>query len=373
MPLKPVTKPNRPFFSAGPCVRPATWQAAPCYPQLTHRSHRSPLAMGLIKDCLKTTRDLLSIPEDYVIFVVPGSGTGAMNSLIYNLLGPRPVHVMAFEVFSRRWANEVVDQLKIPHILHEAPFGALPDTDCSPENDILTVFNGTSSGVQYPDLEWISANRQGLVLCDTVSSVFATEIDWSKIDGMGFSWQKTMGAEAGVGTIVLSPRALKRLETYTPSWPIPYLLRLKGGEGLNESLVHGGVISTPSLISIDEIGKSLAWAQQEGGVPGLMARVAKNYHVMENWVKASSWCNFFVEDPAVRSPIALTLKTRHETDWSLFRKMGKLLDAEGAAYDIVNHSFAPPSLRVWCGPTVEPTDLENLCQWFDWAYQNTKD
>ena len=373
---KPPLKPVLPFFSSGPCVKIPDWVSYPCNPSMLHRSHLSTHVKQWTTHLLDKIKQALNIPPSYAVFFVPGSGTGAIDALIYNLLGKCCVDLVVFDVFSKRWSDEVVKDLRLPHKVYTSAFGHLPDVNYIPQNDCLMVLHGTTTGVQFPDLNWIPLEREGLVLCDAVSAVFTTHIDWKRIDGFGFSWQKVLGAEAGLGTIVLSPRAVERLEVYRPSWPVPYLLNLRSTSGLRKDFTKGGFINTPSIIALDEINKALNWFFSCGGLDTMIQRVDQNYQVVAQWVNKTPWIRFCVQE-SVRSKIALTLElsdtcTRPEwkgkENWTFYRCFTELLSKENVAFDILNHKKAMPALRIWCGPTIEKKNLIRLCQWFDYAY-----
>jgi phosphoserine aminotransferase len=335
-----------------------------------------------IQDLLKESRDLLGIPADYEIALLPGSDTGAFEAALWSLLGPRPVDVLDWDVFSRNWVEDVVEQLQLPEIrVLRAPFGSLPDLSLpDPSHDIVFVWNGTTSGVCLPQGDWISPTRTGLTFCDGTSAAFAVDLPWEKLDVTTYSWQKALGGEAAHGMLILSPRALERLNSYQPSWPIPRLFRLTQAGHWNTKLFKGHTLNTPSLLCIEDCWQALQWVKREGGLPALVKKVRKNGEILLHWARETPWISPLAEREDIASRISVCLKIQDKTvenlpperQWEFITAMTSLLAQEKVAFDIKNHAFSVPSLRVWCGPTVETQDLQALLPWLDYAYHHTK-
>ena len=369
--MQPQIKPQNPNFSSGPCAKRPGYDVSKLQLDTLGRSHRSALgkkALGLA--CTETAR-LLGLPEGYRVAVVPGSDTGAIEMAMWSLLGPRGVDVLEWESFSAGWTTDIVKQLKLPNTnVINAAYGDLTDfAKVNFDNDVVFVWNGTTSGVKVPDGNWIPADRAGLTLCDATSAVFAIDMPWDKLDVITYSWQKVLGGEGAHGMLILSPRAVERLEAYSPPWPMPKVFRMKSGGKVTEGLFKGETINTPSMLCVADYLDALNWVESIGGVKGpkgTIARSEANLKVIENFVAANDWISFLAKDKATRSntSVCLTLSATEEQ----VKKMVKLLDAEGVAYDIGAYKDAPAGLRIWCGATVEASDLLALMPWLTWAY-----
>jgi len=366
---KPANKPVNPNFSSGPCAKHPGYDVNQLQRDTLGRSHRSALgkkALGLA--CTETAR-LLGLPDGYRVAVVPGSDTGAIEMAMWSLLGQRGVDVLEWESFSAGWVTDITKQLKLPNVnVRKAGYGDIVDfTEVDFANDVVFVWNGTTSGVKAPNGDWIPADRAGLTLCDATSAVFAMDLPWDKLDVVTFSWQKVLGGEGAHGMLILGPRAVARLEAYTPPWPMPKVFRMKSGGKLSEGLFKGETINTPSMLCVSDYLDALKWVESIGGVRGSMARSEANLKVIEDFVAANDWISFLAKSPATRSntSVCLTLSATEEQ----VKKMVKLLDAEGVAYDLGAYKDAPAGLRIWCGATVESSDLQALMPWLTWAYQ----
>ncbi len=378
MDKKPHTKPLRPYFSSGPCAKRPGWHSDVLNGALLGRSHRSALGKKRLQLALARTRELLAIPAEYRIAIVPASDTGAVEIALWNLLGARGVDVLAWESFGRDWVNDVLSILQLADArAFTADYGSLPDLNAVDwHRDCVFVWNGTTSGVKVPHDDWIAAEREGLAICDATSAVFAMPIPWHKLDVVTFSWQKVLGGEGAHGMLVLSPRALERLESYTPSWPLPKIFRLTKEQQLIDAVFAGATINTPSMLCVEDYLDALAWAQRIGGLAALIARSSANFKVIEQWVAVREWVEFLAHDPPTRSTTSICLKLDGAELRGLTapqraqvpKIMAALLDAEGVAYDINAYRSAPPGLRIWGGATVETGDLEALLPWLDWAY-----
>ena len=366
--MQPTQKPNNPNFSSGPCAKRPGYDVSKLQMDTLGRSHRSAIgkqALGLA--CVETAR-ILGLPAGYRVAVVPGSDTGAIEMAMWSLLGPRGVDVLEWETFSATWTNDILEQLKLPNTrVIKADYGDLPDLkSVNFDNDVVFVWNGTTSGVKVPNGDWIDDNRAGLTLCDATSAIFAMDMPWHKLDVITYSWQKVLGGEGAHGMLILSPRAVERLESYTPPWPMPKVFRMTANGKLNEGLFKGDTINTPSMLCVADYLDALQWADSIGGLPGLIAKSRANLKVIEDFVAANDWIAFLAKDPATVSntSVCMTLKASAEQ----VKKMVALLDAEGVAYDIGAYKDAPAGLRIWCGATVEASDLEALMPWLAWAY-----
>jgi len=366
---KPANKPVNPNFSSGPCAKHPGYDVNQLQRDTLGRSHRSALgkkALGLA--CTETAR-LLGLPDGYRVAVVPGSDTGAIEMAMWSLLGQRGVDVLEWESFSAGWVTDITKQLKLPNVnVRKAGYGDIVDfTEVDFANDVVFVWNGTTSGVKAPNGDWIPADRAGLTLCDATSAVFAMDLPWDKLDVVTFSWQKVLGGEGAHGMLILGPRAVARLEAYTPPWPMPKVFRMKSGGKLSEGLFKGETINTPSMLCVSDYLDALKWVESIGGVKGSMARSEANLKVIEDFVAANDWISFLAKSPATRSntSVCLTLSATEEQ----VKKMVKLFDAEGVAYDLGAYKDAPAGLRIWCGATVESSDLQALMPWLTWAYQ----
>ena len=379
---KPKNKPQCLNFSSGPCTKRPGWSVDVLKDALLGRSHRSTEGKNKLKKAIDDTKRLLCIPENYEVGIVPASDTGAIEMAMWNLLGSRPVEVLSWEVFGKDWKKDIQEQLKIPESnYHDVNFGFLPDfSKVDFNNDIIFTWNGTTSGVRIPNANWIPDNRKGLTLCDATSAVFAQELDWNKLDATSFSWQKVLGGEAAHGVLVLSPKAIKHLETYTPQWPIPKIFRLTKNKKLIEGLFRGETLNTPSMLCVEDYLDVLSWVDNLGGYKATIKRAQNNFEVIYDWVKANSWIDFLCEDEVNLSNTSVCLKfseelaRKSEDEQRNFAKsIGKILEEEAVAFDIVNHRNAPPGLRIWSGATVEKEDITTLLPWIEWAYLNLID
>ncbi len=380
--MKPSHRPARPHFGSGPCAKRPGWSLDKLRHALTGRSHRSAAGKARLKEVLDRSRGILGLPEDYRIAIVPASGTGAIEMAMWSLLGPRPVDMLAFDSFGRTWAADALQQLKLDqvHVL-EAPYGELPDLGrVDPAHDLVFTWNGTTSGVAVPNGHWIAADRDGLTLCDATSAVFAMALPWDKLDAVTWSWQKVLGGEAQHGMLVLSPRAVARLESHTPAWPLPKLFRLTKNGRVDHAIFHGETINTPSMLCVEDALDGLKWAEGIGGLPTLIARAEANSAALARWVETASWIDFLAAKAANRSTTSVCLKVvdpwftglSERAQRATIRALAELLEAEMAAFDIAGHRDAPPGLRIWCGGTVETADIESLTPWLDWAYDQVR-
>jgi phosphoserine aminotransferase len=376
--MKPLVRPKNPHFSSGPCAKRPGWSLAALEGALLGRSHRAKPGRAKIDEVVNRSRALLGIPADYRLAIVPGSDTGAIEMAMWSLLGERGVDVLAWESFGEGWATDVAKQLKLGDLrLLRAPYGSLPDlAQIDTDRDVVFTWNGTTSGVCVPNGDWIKADRQGLTLCDATSAAFAMDLPWEKLDVVTWSWQKALGGEAAHGMLVLSPRAVARLERYTPPWPLPKVFRLTAKGKFAEGIFKGETINTPSLLAIEDAIDGLKWAEGVGGRKALVARAKSNLAAIAEWVARTPWIDFLAQDPASRSWTSVCLKL--VDDWfqrlspeaqrAAVKQLEALVDAEGAGFDIAGHRDAPPGLRIWCGSTVERSDVEALLPWLDWAY-----
>jgi phosphoserine aminotransferase len=379
----PTVRPQVPHFSSGPCAKRPGWSLQALSGAFLGRSHRSKPGKAKLKRAIDLTREVLQVPADYRIGIVPASDTGAVEMALWSLLGPHPVTMLAWESFGEGWVSDVAKQLKLKNVtLLKADYGDLPDlSKIDPASDIVFTWNGTTSGVRVPNADWIAANRTGLSICDATSAAFAQALDWPKLDVCTFSWQKALGGEAAHGMVILSPRAVARLESYTPPWPLPKIFRMTKGGALIEGIFQGETINTPSMLCVEDYLDTLEWAKNTGGLPALRARADANTAVIADWVARSVWVDFLARDAAVRSNTSVCLKfvdpavsrLSREAQAAFAKTMAAALEDEGVAYDIAAYRDAPPGLRIWCGSTVERGDLEALTPWLDWAYAKTKD
>jgi phosphoserine aminotransferase len=368
---KPSTKPARPFFSSGPCAKPPGWDASKLAAASLGRSHRSKIGKTRLAYCIDLMREMLQLPDTHRIGIVPGSDTGAFEMAMWTMLGARPVTTMAWESFGEGWVTDAVKQLKIDPTIVRADYGQLPDLGAVDwSSDVLFTWNGTTSGVRVPDAGWIAADRQGLSFADATSAVFAYPIDWAKIDVATFSWQKVLGGEGGHGVIILGPRAVERLESYTPAWPLPKVFRLVSKGKLAEGVFKGETINTPSMLAVEDAIFCLEWAKSLGA-GGLIARSDANAAALDRIVATRDWLGHLAADPASRSRTSVCL-TVEGADEALIKTMASLLEKEGAAFDVAGYRDAPPGLRIWCGATVDTADIEALGPWLDWAYATAK-
>jgi phosphoserine aminotransferase len=379
---KPVLRPKNPRFSSGPCTKRPGWSVEALKGALLGRNHRAPETRARLALAIERTRELLKLPADYRVAIVPASDTGAVEMALWSLLGPRGVDVLAWEAFGRDWVTDIVDQLELSDVRAlTAPYGELPDlaqVDC--DRDVVFAWNGTTSGVRVPDADWIARDRKGLTICDATSAVFAQAIDWEKLDVATFSWQKVLGGEAQHGMLILSPRAVERLASHTPPWPLPKLFRMTRGGKLMEELFEGSTINTPSMLCLQDYLDALDWVESVGGQAGTIARSNANAAVIADWVARTDWADFLARVPKTRSNTSVCLKIADpevlalppEMRDAFPRQMASLLDVENVAKDIASYRDAPPGLRIWTGATVEKSDVEALMPWLDWAFVEVK-
>jgi phosphoserine aminotransferase len=378
----PAVRPARPFFSSGPCAKRPGWTAEALGGALLGRSHRSKPGKAKLKEAIERTKQILGIPADYRVGIVPASDTGAVEMAMWSMLGPKPVDMFAWESFGEDWVTDVAKQLKLKDArIINAGYGQLPDLkQADPTHDIVFLWNGTTSGVRVPNGDWISKDREGITICDATSAAFAMNLPWDKLDVTTFSWQKVLGGEAAHGILVLSPRAVARLESYTPPWPLPKIFRMTKGGKLNEGIFEGETINTPSMLALEDYLDALKWAEGLGGLNGLVARADTNLAAVERWVRESSWAAFLAEDKAVRSNTSVCLKIvdpwfaglSPDAQAEAAKKVASVLEKENVAYDVAAYRSAPAGLRIWCGATVERADLEALMPWLDWAWAQVK-
>src|SRR3954468_711507 len=379
---KPASRPNVPHFSSGPCAKRPGWNPQNLKDAALGRSHRAKVGKAKLKLAIELTREVLEVPAGYRIGIVPASDTGAVEMALWSLLGARPVTTIAWESFGEGWVSDIIKELKLKDVtrLH-APYGEIPDlSKADPASDIVFTWNGTTSGVRVPNADWIAADREGVTICDATSAAFAQPLEWSKLDVVTFSWQKALGGEAAHGMLILSPRAVARLESYTPPWPLPKIFRMTKGGKVNRGIFEGETINTPSMLAVEDYLDTLAWAKQAGGLKGLRARADANAKVIHDWAAKTPWIANLAEDPATRSNTSVCLKIADpaitslsvDAQWTFVKDLVGLIEKEGAAYDIATHRDAPPGLRVWCGCTVEASDLQRLTPWIDWAFAQAK-
>ncbi len=376
---KPAMRPARPEFSSGPCAKRPGWALDQLSSAVLGRSHRSKLGKGRLQDAIDRTRTVLEVPADYLIGIMPGSDTGAVEAAMWSMLGARPVQMLAFESFGKDWVTDVVKQLKLKDTeILEADYGHLPDlTKVRGDCDLVFTWNGTTSGVRVENADFIAADRQGITICDATSAAFAQDLDWAKLDVVTFSWQKVLGGEGAHGVMILSPRAVARLETYSPPWPLPKLFRLTKGGKLSADIFEGATINTPSMLCVEDYLDALKWAQKIGGLAELRRRADSNLGVIADWVEKTPWVDFLPARPETRSNTSVCLKVvdpkitaldaAAQADFA--KKLASHLEKEAVALDIGAYRDAPPGLRIWCGATIETSDLDALTPWLDWAYQ----
>ena len=380
--MKPGKRPENPSFSSGPCAKRPGWNLAALENACLGRSHRSTEGKARLTEVIERSKNLLGLPADYLVGIIGGSDTAAVEMALWNLLGARGVDVFAWESFSRGWADEIINQLGLEDTrVFEADYGSLPDlSQADPSRDVVFTWNGTTSGVRVPDGNWIAEDRDGLSICDATSAVFAMELPWDRLDVTTYSWQKVLGGEAQHGIIILSPRAIERLESYQPERPLPKLFRLKKNGKLISGIFEGSTINTPSLLCVEDALDGLRWVDSIGGAGGLAARSEKNLEAVSSWVDRSEWVDFLAADPATRSCTSICLKIVDpwfasqgvEEQTSIEKRLVAMLAEEGAAWDIGSYAAAPPGLRIWGGGTVETSDLEALFPWLDWAFEETR-
>jgi phosphoserine aminotransferase len=380
--MKPQQQPKNPCFSSGPCAKRPGWKPEVLENALLGRSHRGKPGKAKLMEAIDRSRNILGVPSDYRIGIVPASDTGAVEMAMWSLLGPKSVDALGWESFGSAWVTDIVKQLKLPNVRSiTADYGDLPDlSQVDTNSDVVFTWNGTTSGVRVPNGDWIADDREGLTICDATSAVFAMELPWQKLDVVTYSWQKVLGGEAQHGMLILSPRAVERLESYTPSWPLPKIFQLTKKGKLIEGIFKGETINTPSLLCVEDVLDALKWAEGLGGLEALLGRSQANLQAVEKWVNQTDWIDFLATDPATRSNTSICLKIVAPwfTELSLdeqqqFTKdLASILDKEGVAYDIGAYRDAPPGLRLWGGATVETSDLELLFPWLEWAYSTVK-
>jgi phosphoserine aminotransferase len=383
MTTMPAVRPTVPHFSSGPCAKRPGWTPQSLSGAFLGRSHRSKPGKAKLKRAIDLTREILQIPTDYRIGIVPASDTGAVEMALWSLLGPRPVTLLAWESFGEGWVSDVVKELKLKNVTTlKSGYGDLPDLGkVDPGSDVVFTWNGTTSGVRVPNADWIAADREGLTICDATSAAFAQPLEWPKLDVVTFSWQKALGGEAAHGMLILSPRAVARLESYTPPWPLPKIFRMTKGGKLIDGIFVGETINTPSMLCVEDYLDALEWAKATGGIAALRARADANTRVITDWTARAKWIDFLARDPAVRSNTSVCLKVvdpdvarlAPDAQAAFVKGIAAALDKEGVAYDIDAYRDAPPGLRIWCGSTVERADVEALTHWLDWAYAKAKE
>jgi phosphoserine aminotransferase len=379
---KPASRPIVPHFSSGPCAKRPGWNVQNLDDAALGRSHRAKIGKSKLKLAIELTREVLEVPDGYHIGIVPASDTGAVEMALWSLLGARPVTTIAWESFGEGWVSDIIKELKLKDVTRlQAGYGEIPDlAKADPASDIVFTWNGTTSGVRVPNADWISASREGLTICDATSAAFAQPLDWAKLDVVTFSWQKALGGEAAHGMLVLGPRAVARLESYTPPWPLPKIFRLTKGGKLNAGIFQGETINTPSMLCVEDYLDALQWAKSVGGLRALIARADANTKVLADWKARTPWIDFLAKDPAIRSntsvcmkvvdPAIATLNAEAQADFA--KRLVAAVEKEAAGYDLGAYRDAPPGLRIWCGATVEAGDVELLTQWLDWAFAETK-
>ncbi len=380
--MKPDVRPQNLCFSSGPCAKRPGWSVSALEGALVGRSHRSKLGRARIKEVSDRSRKLLGVPDDYRIGLVPASDTGAVEMSLWSLLGPRGVDVLAWESFGQGWVTDITKQLKLPDVrVLSADYGQISDlAQVDFSRDVVFTWNGTTSGVRVPDADWIPDEREGLAICDATSAVFAMHVPIEKLDVVTYSWQKVLGGEGQHGMLILSPRAVERLESYAPPWPLPKIFRMTKGGKLSEAIFQADTINTPSMLCVEDALDGLRWAEEIGGLPELVRRSEANLAAVAEWVGRTPWVEFLAADPAIRSSTSICLKIvdpwftglSAEDQAGIPKKMVSFLEAEGAAYDCASYRDAPPGLRIWGGATVTKSDLEALFPWLDWAYEEAK-
>ncbi|MBV9827648.1 MAG: phosphoserine transaminase [Alphaproteobacteria bacterium] len=381
--MKPTRRPANPCFSSGPCAKRPGWSPAVLNDALLGRSHRSGPGKARLVEVIERSKAILQMPADYRVGVVAASDTGAVEMALWSLLGARGVDVLSWENFGQAWVADILKQLKLPDVRHlAAPYGRLPDlSEVDQDRDTVFVWNGTTAGVRVPNGDWIADDRKGLTICDATSAAFAMRLPWDKLDVVTWSWQKALGGEAGHGMLALSPRAVERLQSYTPSWPLPKLFRMTSGGKLIEGIFKGETINTPSMLCVEDALDSLKWAEAVGGLDALVARAEGNLAVVAEWVKHSSWTKFLAEDPATRSCTSIQLsiddpwfeRLSGDERFQIVRSLTGRIEAEKAGYDLASHRESPPGIRIWAGATVERDDVEALLPWLDWAWEQERD
>ncbi len=375
---KPGMRPARPEFSSGPCAKRPGWSPENLTAAVLGRSHRSKLGKARLKEAIDRTREVLQVPDDYLIGIVAGSDTGAVEMAMWSMLGERPVQLLAFESFGKDWVTDVTKQLKVEAETLGAAYGELPDlSKVDPKKDLVFTWNGTTSGVRVPNADFISADREGITICDATSAAFAQDLDFAKLDVVTFSWQKALGGEGAHGVLILSPRAVARLESYSPPWPLPKIFRMTKAGKVSLDIFEGATINTPSMLCVEDAIDALKWAASIGGLTAMQARADRNLAVLEAWVDKTAWVEFLPETKAIRSNTSVCLKVvdprvtglSEDAQADFAKKLASVLEKEGAALDVGGYRDAPPGLRIWCGATVDASDLDALTPWLDWAFE----
>lgn len=381
MSQSPAVRPNNPNFSSGPCSKYPNWSLDVLKNAPLGRSHRSKLGKNKLKQAIDETKEVLNLPSDYRVAIVAASDTGAVEMAMWSMLGERGVDVLAWENFSSDWVIDIRDELKLNPNVYVADYGVLPDlSKINFDNDVVFAWNGTTSGVRVPNADWIPADRKGLTICDATSAIFAQEMDYSKLDVITYSWQKVLGGEAAHGILILSPRAVERLESYKPNRAIPKIFRMTKNGKLDEAMFEGATINTPSMLCVEDYLACLAWVKNNGGYKGMIKRADNNTKALSDWVNKTPWIDFLAQDPATRTNTGVCLvfcdaefKAMSKDEQQAFSdKFVKFLETEKVAYDIGSYRTAPAGLRIWCGSTVETSDIQALCPWLDYAYSMTK-
>ncbi len=378
--IKPEVKPENNNFSSGPCSKRPGWNPSVLQKAILGRSHRSSVAKARINYLIKNVKEILSIPNDFYVGIVPGSDTGAVEIALWNLIGIQPVQMLVWDSFGNDWAKDLKEQLKISEInVQNVEYGSIPDLySMNFNDDIIFNFNGTTGGVKVPNLDWIPINRNGLTICDATSAAFAMEMDWRKLDVATFSWQKCLGGEGGHGILILSPKAVERINSYNPPWPIPKLFNLKKNNKINISIFEGSTINTPSLLCVEDFIDALEWTKKIGGLNELIDISNENLRLIKDWVKKTDWVDFLAQDEITISNTSICLKFSKmilneldlENQVSLEKNIVKVLETEKVAYDIGSYRSAPPGLRIWGGPTINPNDIKLLLPWLEWAFED---
>jgi phosphoserine aminotransferase len=379
---KPGVRPHIPHFSSGPCAKRPGWSLQALTDAALGRSHRAKIGKAKLKRAIDLTREILQVPADFRIGIVPASDTGAVEMALWSLLGARPITMLAWESFGEGWVTDVEKQLKVKDVtVLKAPYGELPDLKkINFDSDVVFTWNGTTSGVRVPNGDWIAADRKGLTICDATSAAFAQRLDWAKLDVVTFSWQKALGGEGAHGMVILSPHAVERLETYKPAWPLPKIFRMTKGGKLIEGIFEGETINTPSMLCVEDYLDTLNWAKSIGGLDALIARADANTKAIADWAKTTPWIDFLARDPAIRSNTSVCLKVvdpavtmlSADEQAKFAKALSGAVEKEGVGYDLGSYRDAPPGLRIWCGATVETPDVEALLPWLEWAFAQAK-
>ena len=377
--IPPKHKPKNPCFSSGPCAKRPGWSLDALKGAFLGRSHRGPIGIKRCVEVIEKSKKILRMPADYKLAIVPASDTGAIEMAMWSLLGPNGVDALGWDVFGKTWITDITKQLKIKDVrVFDVPFGQIPDlAKVDTDRDVVFTWNGTTAGVKVPDGSWIKPDRKGLTICDATSAVFAMDLPWDKLDVVTWSWQKALGGEAAHGMLALSPRAVARLESYSPPWPMPKIFRMTKGGKLFDEPFEGKTINTPSMLAVEDCLDALKWAESIGGLDAMIARSNASLKAVEKWVQKTGWAEFLAETPATRSNTSICFKVAdawflslpEDTQAKIIKDTEKLLEKEGVAFEVANHRDAPASFRIWAGATVEPTDVESVLEWVDWAYQ----